>query len=586
MPAMPRLIAIEGPEAGLALPVHGGATYLAPGQGGRVRLLRGVDAPALGAAIERVGADDYTIAPVEPGTGSLQLFANGREVTQSTPLNHGDLITFAGATLIFDRDDHSQSETTPGEPKEAPKVRRAASVSPSSEPVAAQAGPEDSIVYRRRVYDNADQVLEGVAREDAAPESQRLATLLKVAATLGGTLELPALLKALLDLVFDVVPAARGTILLLDRPSRKLRSTVGKVRGQPAREGEQVPVSRTIIREALRTRDAILSLDAQSDSRFAEGESIASAGIRSVVCVPVVRDDRILGVIHLDTGRLTSHFGRDELELVTAIAGISALALENARLFLEAAERERLRYELQLATGIQQRLLPRVAPRVPGLSVHGRMRPAKELGGDLYDFVSFPDGSLHIFVGDVSGKGVGASLIMAMARSYFRPLTRTQTSARLLVAEMNRLLFNDTNREIFMSAIYLRWDGPGTRLVYCGAGQEQLVIYRAATSTCELVPAGGLALAVVDEAEEYLEEKEVELSVGDAVVLYSDGVSEARSPAGDFFGREGIAEAVAREGSRPDAEGLVTGVMDAVTDYMSGTEQHDDMTVVALKCIG
>ena len=159
------------------------------------------------------------------------------------------------------------------------------------------------------MFQSAEELLEGVA-----PESERLSVLLQVAATLGGTLELAPLLTSLLDRIVDVTPAARGTILLFDRPSRKLKSMVGKLRGKPAAEGANIPISRTIIREALRSREAILTMDAQTDARFVEGESIAEANMRSVLCVPIMRGDRILGAIHLDAASLGMTFRRDDVE--------------------------------------------------------------------------------------------------------------------------------------------------------------------------------------------------------------------------------------------------------------------------------
>ncbi len=253
-------------------------------------------------------------------------------------------------------------------------------------------------------------------------------------------------------------------------------------------------LSRTIVREALRSRESILTLDAMSDARFRHGESVVAARIRSAMCVPIVRSGRVLGAIQLDTTERTRAFTRDDLDLLTAIASMAALAIENARLYQEVGERERLRVEVALATSIQQRLLPKAQPAAPGLDVYGTMIPARELGGDYFDFIeerSPAGGRLHVFVGDVSGKGVGASLVMATARSYFRSLAVAHDSPARVLAEANRLLYEDTNREMFMSAVYLRWDGAARRLVWAGAGQEHLLVVRAATGEVEAIPAGG-----------------------------------------------------------------------------------------------
>jgi sigma-B regulation protein RsbU (phosphoserine phosphatase) len=186
-------------------------------------------------------------------------------------------------------------------------------------------------------------------------------------------------------------------------------------------------------------------------------------------------------------------------------------------------------------------------------------------------------------VGDVSGKGVGAGLIMAIARSYFRPLARAYDSPRRVLAEVNRLLYNDTNREIFMSAVYLRWDGGARRLVYSGAGQEHLLILRAKGGGVEAVPAGGVALALVEEAEEYLEDRELPLAPGDAIVLYSDGVTEARNLENRFFGLERLTALLREVGPGAGAREIVERIVAAVKAFQASGEQHDDITVVALK---
>ena len=625
---MPRLIAVEGPESGLALPITGEQTYLGTGTEGQVRLVRGGDPPSTGAAIIRVGAESYDIERLGTAGGvAPALFVNGEEVERA-PLNHGDLITFGGVTLIFDCEDHGLVDTTPGESigrtagarsesaaaqsavePEGPvagaalaaepdyrdgadRARNSGRISeartaarerpsPDTEPPIPTPPPPllggESIRYRRKAFEDAGALLRAVKPVDET--EHRLATLLRVSSALGATLDIGALLRMLLDLVFEEIPADRGTILLFERPAKKLRSMVSRVR--PGVSDDRPRVSRTIIKEALRSRESILTLDAMSDERFQLGASVAAARIRSAMCVPIIRSGRVLGVLHLDTEHARA-FTREDLDLVTAIASMGALAIENARLYQEAAERERLRYELELATGIQQRLLPKWQPRSPDLDVFGRMVPAKELGGDYYDFIEDEGGTLHVLVGDVSGKGVGAGLIMAIARSYFRPLARSLDSPRKVFSEVNRLLYDDTNREIFMSALYLRWDGQAKRLVYSGAGQEHLLVVRA-NRTCEAVPAGGVALALMEDAANYFEDKVLDLAAGDTVVLYTDGVTDARDPNGKFFGLERLKSLAEQAAQLASAREVVERIVAEVRAYQDTAEQHDDITVVALK---
>jgi len=685
---MPRLIAIEGPESGVALPVRGALTVLAVGRDQRVTLSQGGAAgPSAGALIRRApsgdaaGSEAFSIerfaAPDAPS--GPPLFVNG-EAVEGAPLHHGDLISYAAVTLIFDCDDVGRADTAlaPAEddaypppparrlksgrrPEEPPRAaakdprRPATPVSrPSPEPArAAKAAPRqapppspppepdflsgDSIQFRQKAYQDAEALLRALDDQEAAlragrpaaplpapgaraaspapspdpaggtsrrrrdakaaearpepapareaPRERRLTFLLKVATAVGATLDLAALLARLLDLVFEEIRADRGTILLVDKAAKKLRSMAGKRRGASPGEPPNVRVSRTMIKEALSSQESILAVDAMADERFRLGESVASAGIRSAMCVPIVRDGRPLGVIHLDTGDGGAGvFTREDLDLLSAIASIVSVAIENARLYQEAGERERIRAELTLASTIQGRLLPKAAPSVPSLDVAGRTIPAKELGGDIFDFIEDPArGTLHVLVGDVSGKGVGAAMVMAMARSYIRPLAAAYVSPKEVLVRANRLLYGDTARDMFMSAVLLLWDEAGRRLTYCGAGQEHIVIVRSGSRRCESFPAGGIALMMVDEAEGYLADQELALGRGDLVLLYSDGVIESRAPSGEFYGLERLTAALPAIAREATSQAVVERICEEVRAFAGTAEQHDDITVVALR---
>jgi len=609
---MPRLIAIDGLTAGEAtgsaspLPVRGGATYLAQGADRRIRVSqRAEDVPQAGAVIRRTGQDAFRLERLGAAADAPALLVNGEAVVRAE-LHHGDLVEYGGATLIFDCDDIGASDTAIDPVRASGPV---AALGPGPVPAlapdaaaldAALLGGE-SIRFRQKAYDDPKAAIRGL-EESSGPRRDHLAVLLKVATAVGATLDLATLLHRLLHVVFEEIPADRGAILLFDRAAQKLRSMVSKHRGGPAGPKCEVRVSRSIIREAVRTRESILTIDAKTDERFRLNESVAAAGMRSAMCVPILRDGRILGVIHVDTAHDDSRepggnggpdrrpqggagaFSREDLDLLSAIAAVVALAIENARLYQEHAERERLRGELAVASSIQRHLLPKAPPRTPELDVYGEMIPAKELGGDLFDFIEDERrGTLHLFVGDVCGKGVGSAMVMAMARSYLRPLVATCDSPRDVLVRLNRLLYEDTSRDMFMSAVLLRWDGAARRLSYCGAGQEHLLIVRRGSERCEAVRAGGVALMMLDEAEGHLEDTELALDPGDLVVLYSDGVTESRAPDGRFFGLDRLVErmpAVARLGS---AREVVERIAAEVRAFAGEGEQHDDITVVAFR---
>lgn len=557
---MPRLLAVEGDDAGLALPVCGDRLFLATTDDGRIRLSQESQVQSRGVVLYRVG-ENFRARNLDEDDETITL--NGQHLGD-IPIEHGDLLAVGGATLIFDRDETFQDHptTTPSD----------------DQPRAVRVEDGSAILYRQPVFEESADIA-----QTAGHDSDRLVALLTIATALTGTLELSTLLLSLLDQLFDVIPADRGTVLVFDREVRQLKSIVGKRRGQPATLGGELPVSRAIVREALLTRNAVLTLDARSDKRFAQGESVKSGLIRSAMCLPVVHHGRVLAVIHLITGESERRFGRRDLEMAATVASIAGFAIDNANLYRQAAEHERLRYTLELASQIQAQLLPDAPPRSQGIDVAGSMQPANELGGDHYDFIAHANGSLHVVVGDVSGKGVVAGLVMAIARSYFRPYMLMDCPLDETLQAVNHLLYHDTGQDVFMSAVYLRWDPAEHMLSYCGAGQEHILWYHKTIGELEVIPAGGVALALVEDLRGYIEGGSLALEPGDLVILYSDGITEARNGEGEFFSLQRLKQLVLEVAAETNPDALVADVHRAVTSFVGASPVHDDRTVVVLQ---
>lgn len=435
-------------------------------------------------------------------------------------------------------------------------------------------GMNEQIKNRVKYRDHDDMM-------ETMRDAERMKVLLKVASKLS-QLDLAVLLKELLDIIFEVIPADRGTILLYDPNRKRFRSMASKTRwGGEAK----VRISRTIAKEVLRTKESILSADAQADDRFNMGMSIVDEDIRSALCVPILSNDEIMGLVHLDSQNEDEQFERGDLELLTAIGMQAALAIENARLVNEIAEQERMKYELDLAATIQQQLLPRKLPESRFVEVYGKMIPAKELGGDYFDFIDLGNGEFAICVGDVSGKGLPAGLVMVMARSYFRPLIKALRSPREIVSEANQLLFNDTRRDMFMSAVLMYWSDQAGKFLWTGAGHEHLLVYRARTRTTEAIKAGGLVLAMMRDAGRLFQENEMSLESGDAVVLYTDGVTEAQNMQGGFFADDTLdplINLVNRYGHL-NAKDLLEAILWELRNFMGNAPQADDITIVTVK---
>jgi serine phosphatase RsbU (regulator of sigma subunit) len=581
---MPRLIMIEGPRSGDCFQL-GPENFLGY-QNGSLSLAHRHDSPSQFCYI-RTSPERHELRNSGPPD---RVLVNGEGVRQAW-LHHGDLISIADSLMIFDSDDSEGSDSTAGlgarmqNPRTSESMR-IGSFQAGGDPSDMMLGTvsirredlkQENIAHRQRHYENEDAVLAGMG------DQRRIKTLYKVSSKISAVYDLQKLLNELLDVIFEEVPADRGSILLFDQANRRLRTMASKAR---AGGNTKVKISKTIVKEVLRSKESLLTSDAQKDRRIDLTLSIVDENIRSALCVPLVRADKILGIIFLDTSDSMRFFTSDDLDLLTAIAMQASMALENARLIKEMGDRERIQHELNLAAMIQKQLLPKKLPRSQKIEVYGKMIPAKEMSGDYFDFMDHEsDGNFHICIGDVSGKGLPAGLVMIMARSYFRPFTKSMISPREILSEANKLLFNDTRRDVFMSALLLHWSEQAERFTWSGAGHEHLILYNARTRRTEAIKAGGCVLAAVRDASMTYQDHDLQLQPGDALVLYTDGVTEAKNPQGDFFAQDSLqpVERLVELYGHLSAKDLLEAILWELKQFIGGAEQADDITVVTIK---
>lgn len=265
-------------------------------------------------------------------------------------------------------------------------------------------------------------------------------------------------------------------------------------------------------------------------------------------------------------------------------------AIENVFYYQELEEKKRLEQELKIAAEIQTSLLPKEQPDLDDVEAFGFQIPAKEVGGDYYDFIDMGGGNLGVCIGDVSGKGVPAGLVMVMARSYLQ-ITMAKESAdhireveslAVVLNKINRVLHKDVEDTRFMTMLLSVWDAQRKVLRYTGAGHERLIVYRQESGTCELIKPGGVMLGMLDDVEDFLHDQELELKSGDTVVLYTDGITEARSRDDQLYGMDALVEKVEKYGSGPINE-LIEAIRDDLDQFMEGQIQFDDITLVALR---
>jgi serine phosphatase RsbU (regulator of sigma subunit)/anti-sigma regulatory factor (Ser/Thr protein kinase) len=300
----------------------------------------------------------------------------------------------------------------------------------------------------------------------------------------------------------------------------------------------------------------------------------------AMVIAPLVSQGELIGVINLGDRRSEQEYTSDDRKLLDDLTAQASPAVRVAQLVrqqrLEARERERIEQELKVARLIQQTLLPRDVPHLSGWDVAAYYQPAREVGGDFYDFLYFDDGRLGIIIGDVTDKGVPAALVMATTRTLLRVIGERLVTPGAVLERVNELLIDDIPPRMFVTCLYALLDPASGRLQFANAGHD-LPFHRSAEGVREM-RATGMPLGLLPGMG--YEEKEITLAPGDTVFFYSDGLAEAHSPVGEMYGFPRVQELLTGCQSHDD---LIVCSLDSLRDFTgAGWEQEDDVTLVTL----
>ena len=410
-----------------------------------------------------------------------------------------------------------------------------------------------------------------------AKQGDLLALISKVGITLLSSATLNETLEQIVSLVFESVPADRCLIMMRDEGSEDLRVAVARLRDRAGEVGE-IRVSRNVLDEVVMRGKSVLTSDAQHDPRFATG-TVVLQGVRSVLAVPLGVADKVFGIIYADSPIAEGRFTEDHLKVLTTLASVAAIRVENARLVELRFERERMERELALASEIQQRFQPTAPPHVEGYELQGISFPCYEIGGDYYDFIEREDGRLVIALGDVSGKGTAAALLMSSLHAAIHAQSASHDSLVATISAVNRYLADNIPANRFVTLFYAELDPVAGTLSFLNAGHNPPLIVHAA-GTVEQLASGGLPLGIKRDAE--YREGRTQLQLGDVLVIYSDGVTEAVSPTGEEFGATRLYEVVSRN-IETSAAGIRDRIESSLTKFAQGTSAADDITLVIVK---
>lgn len=245
--------------------------------------------------------------------------------------------------------------------------------------------------------------------------------------------------------------------------------------------------------------------------------------------------------------------------------------------------KERVASELKIASDIQQQLLPKVLPQVAGLDLASGLIPAEEIGGDMYDFLKISEDKLFFYLGDVTGHGVPAGIVSSIASALFYGYS-TDPDLKKIAMNVNRVLKAKTLTNMFMTLCLLEWDATAKKISYLNAGHEQIIHYKAVDKKVELVPAGGIALGMTSDISKLIEVREIDLRVGDFLVIYSDGIPESWKSATEMYGMQRFQDAVADFGTHLEtALAMKEAIMSDVKQFMGNYKQMDDITLIVAR---
>ncbi|HEY2846420.1 MAG TPA: SpoIIE family protein phosphatase, partial [Pyrinomonadaceae bacterium] len=375
-----------------------------------------------------------------------------------------------------------------------------------------------------------------------------LGLISKVGVALLSASSLDETLDQVASLVFEAVPAERVIIMLRDEEdAEKMQVKVARMRGREA-PLEEVRLSSAIMKEVIENGKSVLTSDAQQDPRFAS-QTVVLQGIRSVLAVPLAVDERhVFGLVYADSPTHEVTFSTEHLDILTTLASVASIRVENASLLEARIERERMERELELATEIQQRFQPSAPPVVPGYEFQGISFSCYEIGGDYYDFIEREDGKMIVALGDVSGKGTAAALLMSSVHASIHAQTAAKRSLEETVHSTNEYLVENTPANRFVTMFIGELDPATGSLKYINAGHNPPIVART-NGTVEQLDSGGLPLGLMGFAE--YESATITLAQGEAVIIYSDGVSEANNLNEDEFGMDRLKEVIRTNVARP-----------------------------------
>jgi serine phosphatase RsbU (regulator of sigma subunit)/pSer/pThr/pTyr-binding forkhead associated (FHA) protein len=428
------------------------------------------------------------------------------------------------------------------------------------------------------------------ATTTAIGDLRQIAALLDGLRALGSGRVLDDVLALVLDSAIDVSGAERGFIMLANAEN-ELEFKLARGRGRQTLPGTSFAVSRKIPEEVFRTGEPKIIADLLDGELANVHMGTVALGIRNVHCVPLrlvryldradaVSEDRRIGVLYLDSREKATFLSNSTRAALETLATEAAVAIENARLYRETMEKARMEQEMRIAAEIQQALLPKAGRIGAFFRAAAASLPCRSIGGDFFDYVDLPGGAFGFALGDVAGKGPPAALLSAMMQGIFAAQAASNDRPSQTITRVNLALYRRAIESRFVTLMYGSLERDG-RLTYCNAGHNPpLLVARTSVRRLEV---GGPIVGLFEAAS--FTEETVQLTPGDWLIVFSDGVSEALSADGEEYGEARIVE-IAQKHAAAEAPEMLQAIFRDVRAFTKGAPQNDDITALVLRYSG
>lgn len=420
---------------------------------------------------------------------------------------------------------------------------------------------------------NIEQLIEENNRLRAAVEE--LSILNDIATAISSTQSLEKIVDLIVHKCVKHLKVEQGAVMLLNEKDltkpfhtmiRKQDSVISTI---PYRLDAQ------LTGWMLKNKSPLLVNDLKTDNRF-KLSADEKLSIKSLLGVPLMLKGRMIGIINVFNKHDYTGFSNNDQRLLSIIAAQSAQIIENARLYLEE---QHIQEEMRVAKNIQENLLPKEVPICDGYQFAGKSIPAKEVGGDYYDFISLKDGRIAFCLGDISGKGIPASLLMANLQASLRGQAFIGNECKDTVSFANNILYHNTDPTRFATLFYSILNKDENRMVYCNAGHNSPYLFSGDKEPLRLCE-GGIIIGMLPDYD--YTEGSVEFQPGDFFILFSDGVTEAMNFSEEEYGEERL-EKLIKNNLHLSAEEIIKEIFKDVESFTKGAPQSDDITMVIVK---